>query len=273
MVFLVISAIIASIVTLFLITSRILLKYPHLIHSIDRPRRLKPSLLKASKAAHRGSRAEGLPENTLSAFTDALICGADIIEFDVWLSRDNEVIVFHDENFERMTSETCTHRVTDTDYQSFPLLVPPKEQSGRIKLEGGHDAASHSHYKIPLLADVLSVLPPDKVSLIIEFKQDSDLLIAKVQELLEKHGHIQNVIWFSLIDKINNKLRAANSSRPNISSVIGLLKVLALYYFGIIPFMTIPYDVIGVTIEEVSNQLFSATTTKYITQFFLLFFN
>jgi glycerophosphoryl diester phosphodiesterase len=53
--------------------------------------------------AHRGG-AGLFPENTLAAFRDAVARGCDGAELDVQLSRDGEVIVFHDY---RLKPETC----------------------------------------------------------------------------------------------------------------------------------------------------------------------
>jgi glycerophosphoryl diester phosphodiesterase len=53
--------------------------------------------------AHRGG-AEARPENTLAAFGYAATCGYDGVELDVQLSRDGEVVVFHDY---RLKPELC----------------------------------------------------------------------------------------------------------------------------------------------------------------------
>lgn len=45
---------------------------------------------------HRGARGL-LPENTLSAFTEAVRLGVDAIELDVVISKDNQVVVSHEE--------------------------------------------------------------------------------------------------------------------------------------------------------------------------------
>ena len=52
--------------------------------------------------AHRGL-SEWYPENTLIAFEQAILCGADAIEMDVRLSKDNIPVVIHDETLERTT--------------------------------------------------------------------------------------------------------------------------------------------------------------------------
>ncbi|KAH3742481.1 glycerophosphodiester phosphodiesterase [Pelomyxa schiedti] len=58
--------------------------------------------------AHRGSRALN-PENTISAHRSAIEMGADILEFDVSLTKDEELVVFHDyDNISALTNTTGT---------------------------------------------------------------------------------------------------------------------------------------------------------------------
>jgi glycerophosphoryl diester phosphodiesterase len=52
--------------------------------------------------AHRGASGE-YPENTLLAFDEALKQGADALEFDVRLTNDGAVVVFHDATVDRTT--------------------------------------------------------------------------------------------------------------------------------------------------------------------------
>jgi glycerophosphoryl diester phosphodiesterase len=52
--------------------------------------------------AHRGASAYA-PENTLAAFDLAIAQGADLIEFDVHLSADDQPVIIHDETLERTT--------------------------------------------------------------------------------------------------------------------------------------------------------------------------
>jgi glycerophosphoryl diester phosphodiesterase len=52
--------------------------------------------------AHRGASALA-PENTFAAFKKALADGADGLEFDVRLTKDGEVIVFHDATLARLS--------------------------------------------------------------------------------------------------------------------------------------------------------------------------
>jgi glycerophosphoryl diester phosphodiesterase len=53
-------------------------------------------------SAHRGYSGR-YPENTMLAFEKAAEAGADEIELDIQLSKDGQVVVFHDETLERLT--------------------------------------------------------------------------------------------------------------------------------------------------------------------------
>lgn len=55
--------------------------------------------------AHRGGPAYA-PENTLSAFRRAINQGVDWLEFDVQMTRDDELVVIHDESVDRTTDGT-----------------------------------------------------------------------------------------------------------------------------------------------------------------------
>ncbi|MBI4562312.1 MAG: glycerophosphodiester phosphodiesterase [Candidatus Rokubacteria bacterium] len=53
--------------------------------------------------AHRGASAYA-PENTIAAFELAIAQGADVLEFDVHLSRDDQPVVIHDFTLDRTTN-------------------------------------------------------------------------------------------------------------------------------------------------------------------------
>ena len=55
--------------------------------------------------AHRGHSGK-IPENTLPAFCSALAIGADEIEFDVRLTKDNKMIICHDGTVDRVSNAT-----------------------------------------------------------------------------------------------------------------------------------------------------------------------
>ena len=50
--------------------------------------------------AHRGASGYA-PENTLAAFEKAVELGADGVELDIQLTKDDEIVVIHDEKIDR----------------------------------------------------------------------------------------------------------------------------------------------------------------------------
>ena len=91
--------------------------------------------------AHRGA-SDARLENTLAAFTHAIERGADGVELDVQLSRDGEVIVFHDHDLARLAGrqEKIEHLTWD--------------ELSRVAL--------HQNNRIPRLVDVLEHWPTDR---------------------------------------------------------------------------------------------------------------
>ena len=55
--------------------------------------------------AHRGA-CEYAPENTLSSFYLGLLQGANGIETDVQLTKDGELVLFHDDTLDRVSDGT-----------------------------------------------------------------------------------------------------------------------------------------------------------------------
>jgi lysophospholipase D len=213
-------------------------------------RRRKCQLGKKGSAqfiAHRGSRCEGRPENTIAAFLHAVQSGADIIELDVWLTKDKRVVVFHDDCLCRMTNGSHTASIPQMYFEELPDLSPA--DPAQTHCTSAH--SSESHWKrIPLLSDVLSHLPPT-MTVIIEFKMDSDRLINEVQRIIHQYDKQGYAYWFSLDEVVNCKLRKANPKIPTITSAIGMLRVIVLYYTCLLPFVSLPDDVFGITLEQV----------------------
>lgn len=64
--------------------------------------------------AHRGASAE-LPENTLPAFERAIEIGVDALEMDLQITRDDQLIVVHDETCARMAGARTSWAQLDLD--------------------------------------------------------------------------------------------------------------------------------------------------------------
>ncbi len=70
--------------------------------------------------AHRGGAAHG-PENTLEAFRIGLSLGASGLESDIWVSKDNQAVLIHDDSFR---TRFRRHKVADTMAADLPPEVP-----------------------------------------------------------------------------------------------------------------------------------------------------
>ena len=52
--------------------------------------------------AHRGNSAL-FPENSMESLKDAVSLNVDVLEVDARMTRDNELVIFHDETVDRVT--------------------------------------------------------------------------------------------------------------------------------------------------------------------------
>jgi glycerophosphoryl diester phosphodiesterase len=109
--------------------------------------------------AHRGSSATA-PENTFRAFREAEEAGADVIELDVRMTRDGELVVFHDRGLKRTAG--VRGRVVDCPSSVVKRLDAGKWYGREFRGE-----------RIPFLRDVLRALRPE-TGLNIEVKTDGD---------------------------------------------------------------------------------------------------
>lgn len=99
--------------------------------------------------AHRGFHNSDLPENSVGSFESAIREGF-AIELDLQVTKDNKVVVFHDDNLERMTG--LNKNIRECTYSEIkPLRLFDTEES------------------IPLFSDVLELVN-GKVPLMVELK-------------------------------------------------------------------------------------------------------
>ncbi|MGL4336081.1 MAG: glycerophosphodiester phosphodiesterase [Turicibacter sp.] len=128
---------------------------------------------KMAITAHRGSCLLA-PENSISSITKAMNEGADFAEIDVKLTKDKEVILFHDPSLKRMTGG-------DGEIKEMTL-----KELKMVKISGE---------MIPTLEEVLQVAK-GKIKLNIELKTvDGDhSLGSKVAQLIDKYDMTQEVV-------------------------------------------------------------------------------
>ena len=112
--------------------------------------------------AHRGASGHA-PENTLAAIIKGVNMNADLVEIDVHLSKDREVVVFHDLTLNRTTNGSG--KISETNWSDIEKLDAGSWFSEDFKEE-----------KVPRLIDVLAYFKKQnegngkRVKLLIEIK-------------------------------------------------------------------------------------------------------
>lgn len=138
------------------------------------------SFLKQNLIAHRGMHNInlGIPENSTIAFKKA-IANNFIIELDLHILKDNKIVVFHDDNLERMTGlnkllKECTY-----------------EEIKNLKLKNTNNF-------IPLFSEVLELVN-GQVPIIIELKYDTKcgILEKATMELLKEYKGLYAIKSFN----------------------------------------------------------------------------
>ena len=70
--------------------------------------------------AHRGASGYA-PENTLAAFQKAVDLGADGVELDIQLTKDDQIVVIHGSRI--ILWKNCGHSITTAPNRSISMLI------------------------------------------------------------------------------------------------------------------------------------------------------
>ncbi|MBP1995678.1 glycerophosphodiester phosphodiesterase [Paenibacillus eucommiae] len=129
---------------------------------------------------HRGAAGEA-PENTLASFQLALEQGADGIELDVHMSKDEEIVVCHDPTLDRTTTG------------SGRLRAMPLSEIRRFDAGSWHSKRFQGE-RVPLLDEVFELVP-EHILINIEIKDSySGLMETKLLDVLRKKNRLNQVV-------------------------------------------------------------------------------
>lgn len=114
--------------------------------------------------AHRGC-SYAYPENTIMAFKAAAeLPGITGIELDVQLTKDDEIVVFHDENVSRVTDgkgNVADHTLDELKRLKLCAGTKKTEDTGeKAECAAVENAADEKLLQIPTLSEVLELLEP-----------------------------------------------------------------------------------------------------------------
>lgn len=133
--------------------------------------------------AHRGASFLA-PENTLAAAKLGWEIGADAVEIDIHLSKDNRVMVIHDFDTKKTSLGKSNFKIAKTDSKILRAIDVGSYKSEEFKGE-----------KIPFIEEILDALPAGK-KLVIEIKCGSEVLPA-LKQAIEQSGKIDQLIFIS----------------------------------------------------------------------------
>ena len=149
--------------------------------------------------AHRGYVAKGV-ENSIEALEGAAEVGADYVEFDIILTKDNKFVVMHDYNLKRLAG--LNKRVQDMNFDEVVGLT--------IK-QGDYTS------KIPSLEEFVNKAKELNMNLVIELKPHGaepsnyiDILIGEIKRL-----KLENYKFMSLNSKVMEELE---TKVPNLET-------------------------------------------------------
>ncbi len=124
---------------------------------------------------HRGIPASA-PENTIEGSLFAYEQGATVIELDVYLTKDNEVVVMHDGT----TGRTCNK---DISVEGSTLA----ELKELYVNKGYENSAKYKNCRIPTLKEYLEAFKDKDCQLFIEIKSGKTAIVKAVKECVDEY--------------------------------------------------------------------------------------
>ncbi|OII78068.1 glycerophosphoryl diester phosphodiesterase family protein [Cryptosporidium andersoni] len=255
-----------TIITIYYVTSSFFLRYPTLLPFIkfELRRREKSGILGKGNGclhiSHRGG-SEERPENTQMAFEHAILdCCTDMIETDVWLTKENELIVLHDNHLGNICG--VDKYVGDLLYNELPLtldsdtLCPSSEYLDISKWCGF--PIKFQGQRILTLETLFQIFPNIRMS--IDIKNPNSLVaVERTVEIIRKYKREDLTVIASFSHSNIKYLRKINDSLVRIHSedneenfrsrlILGasqttVIYLLLAYFIGLLPFISINEDI------------------------------
>jgi len=174
----------------YAVLSILLFKFPQIIHSKKFKGPLFNNLQKMKRKrvmhiSHRGGSREGL-ENTIEAFDNAVNnAKTDMLEFDIYLTKDKKIVVFHDLEMSRVMGTGNKKGIDEINYAEIPDFL------GEFSLHFGinylyrtNDGSNENMRYVPTLQEIFQRYPD--VPMTFDIKKYNLELILKTEQLIKK---------------------------------------------------------------------------------------
>ena len=196
------------------------------IHSLTKEVKRKfPNGLpfKHQMMAHRGGGREFI-ENTMPAFRNAAKMKADILELDVQMTRDQQIVIFHDKDLKRLCG--VDGKISNFDYKDLPKLLIPAHLQGKI------DSKDDEMTRIPLFDTLLEEFPQYPMQ--IDVKRGPEELVIAVGNKITSLERQSKTVWGSFLPSVNAMcFRHFGTDIPLFFGLYRALSAVAMYKLGL----------------------------------------
>lgn len=142
---------------------------------------------------HRGIPSQA-PENSMGGFKRAVELGADIIEYDIFITKDNRIVVMHDSTIDRTTNGTGS--VEDMTLAQLRNNIKLNDNTGLYPNE-----------LIPTLDEVFDEFLDQDIVHFIEIKSGKEQLIPVLRNLIEEKAMFNNSVVISFNESQIGRVR------------------------------------------------------------------
>lgn len=182
--------------------------------------------------AHQGSSLE-LPPNTVEAFELALNQGADIIELDIWLTKDEEWVVVHDENLLKITG--INKNVGELTMLEMNFL---DAGYGFYKNNTERTNLNAKQYKIPSLETIFKTFSNERIN--IEIKDSKLSGLVSLIDLINEYKMSDNILIVSSHYSVIKKFRKMASRQ--IVTAASRRDIIGSMYWSWLPLYEFKFD-------------------------------
>lgn len=156
-------------------------------------------------AAHRGV-PQSAPENTVSGFKLAMEQGADMLEVDIQLSKDNKLVMMHDDTLDRVTDgKGKVNAQNMSDLKKLHVWGP--DQKFKETYPDEHVAE---------LSELFDLIKDSDVRLLVEIKTSAEAVPALLCTMIYEYGYEDRVnvisFYYTQIARIRNLMPYLSTS-------------------------------------------------------------
>ena len=197
--------------------------------------------------AHQGG--DGLwPGNTLFAFEQAAALGVDVLEMDLHITRDDVLVIIHDETVDRTTNGTGTiEELSLAEIQMLDAGYNWSEDDGKTFPYRG------AGITIPTLEETFQAFPDYRMT--IEIKKTTRSMALPFCEMIRSHGMQDKILVASFHDERMAEFRrvcpevATSSARQETTVFVLLSKAfLSRFYSPSFKSLQVPEESSGITV-------------------------